>query len=114
MDVINTTLCYIEKEGCFLLQYRNKKPNDINEGKWIGVGGKFEPSETAEQCLLREVYEETRIRLRDYTFLGIIEFRPDDWPAEDMYLYKAKVSDADCPEGLTDPDFCREGRLEWV
>lgn len=114
MDVINTTLCYIEKDGCFLLQYRNKKPNDINEGKWIGVGGKFEPGETAEQCLLREVYEETRIRLRDYTFLGIIEFRPDDWPAEDMYLYKAKVSDADCPEGLTNPDFCREGRLEWI
>ena len=114
LPVINTTLCYIEKDGSWLLQYRNSKPQDVNKGKWIGVGGKFEPGETAEACLVREVFEETGIHLRNYTFLGVIEFRPDDWPAEDMYLFKASVSDKDCPEGLTEPGFCSEGLLEWV
>ena len=113
-SVINTTLCYIEKDGSWLLQYRNSKPEDVNKGKWIGVGGKFEPGETAEECLMREVFEETGIRLRNYVFLGVVEFRPDDWPAEDMYLFKAAVADEDCPEGLTESGFCSEGLLEWV
>ena len=62
-ELINSTLCYIERDGKLLLLYRNKKENDLNEGKWIGVGGKFEPGETAEECLLREVYEETGLKL---------------------------------------------------
>ena len=113
-SVINTTLCYIEKDGKWLLQFRNSKPEDVNKGKWIGVGGKFEPGETAKECLVREVFEETGIRLKNYKYLGVVEFRPDDWPAEDMYLFKASVTDEDCPEGLTEPGFCSEGQLEWV
>ena len=66
----NTTLCYIEKDGKYLMLYRNKKENDLNEGKWIGVGGKFEPGETAEQCLVREVREETGLTLTDWHFMA--------------------------------------------
>ena len=54
-----TTLCYLEKDGCYLMLYRNKKENDCNAGKWIGVGGKLEPGESPDECLLREVKEET-------------------------------------------------------
>ena len=113
-EPINTTLCYIEKDGKWLLLFRNSKPHDVNEGKWVGVGGKFVAGETSDECLLREVYEETGIRLKDYRFLGVVQFRPDNWPDEDMYLYRASVRDEDCPEGLTEPGFCREGRFEWV
>ena len=61
-----TTLCYLEREGCYLMLHRVSKKNDINKDKWIGVGGKFEPGESPEDCLLREVYEETGYRLTDY------------------------------------------------
>ena len=52
---MQTVLCYLEKQGQYLMLYRNKKQNDINAGKWIGVGGKIEPGETPEEALLREV-----------------------------------------------------------
>lgn len=58
-----TTLCYIEKDGKYLMLYRNKKKNDASEGKWIGIGGKLEPGETADECILREVLEETGLTL---------------------------------------------------
>ena len=61
-----TTLCYIEQDGKYLMLYRNKKENDINEGKWIGVGGRFEEGETPEECVLREVQEETGLTLLKY------------------------------------------------
>lgn len=71
-----TTLCYIEKDGKYLMLYRNKKKNDASEGKWIGIGGKLEPGETADECILREVYEETG--LTAYKFMqkrqGILLF----------------------------------------
>ena len=72
--MFNTTLCYIEQDGKYLMLYRNKKKNDINEGKWIGIGGKFEKNETPEQCLLREVYEETGLKLTSYRYRGLIHF----------------------------------------
>ncbi len=98
-----STLCYIEKEGSYLMLYRNKKEHDENGGKWVGIGGKFEALETPEQCLLREVYEETGLTLLKYTFHGIIHFHSDKWEDEDMYLfssnsYEGELSD-DCPEG---------------
>ena len=58
-DIINTTLCYLEKDGCYLMLFRNKKENDPCEGKWVGIGGKFEAGENSVDCLLREVKEET-------------------------------------------------------
>ena len=67
--MIISTLCYIEKDGCWLMLHRVKKKNDVNHDKWIGVGGKFEEGESPEDCLLREVREETGLTLTEYRFL---------------------------------------------
>ena len=86
---IYSTLCYIEKDGQYLMLFRNKKEHDPCEGKWVGVGGKFEPGESADECLLREVWEETGLHLTEYQFCGIVHFVSDTWPDEDMYLFTA-------------------------
>ena len=70
----NTTLCYIEQDGKYLMLLRNKKKADINKNKWIGIGGKFEEGESPEECLLREVKEETGLILEEYRLRGIITF----------------------------------------
>lgn len=103
-----TTLCYIEKEGKYLMLYRNKKEKDVNEGKWIGIGGHFEEGESPEECLVREVYEETGLKLTAYRFRGIVTFCADGWPVEYMCLYTA-----DGFEGELSGD-CTEGQLQWV
>ena len=103
-----TTLCYIENDhGEYLMLHRTKKQNDLNAGKWIGVGGKFEADETPEECLLREVYEETGLTLTHYRFRGIVTFLSNEWEGEYMHLFTA-----DKYEGtLCD---CNEGELAWV
>ncbi len=102
-----TTLCYIERENQYLMLHRTVKKNDVNKDKWIGVGGHFEGNESPEECLLREVQEETGLLLESYRFRGIVTFLCDDYPIEYMCLYTA-----DCPQGeLKD---CPEGKLEWV
>ncbi len=106
--MIKTTLCYIEKDGKYLMLYRNKKKNDVNEGKWVGVGGKFEPGETAEECLLREVREETGLILKSWHFYGIVNFVSDKWDDEAMYLYLGKDFDGEILES------CKEGELRWI
>ncbi len=102
-----TTLCYIEKDGCYLMLHRTKKKCDVNHGKWIGVGGKFEPDEMPEECLLREVKEETGLTLRSYRLRGILTFIADGWESEYIHLYTA--SDF---EGKLTP--CNEGALKWI
>ena len=82
MSAILTTLCYIERDEKYLMLHRVKKKNDLNKDKWIGVGGKFEPGETPEECLLREVKEETGLTLEKYQFRGIITFLSDEWEME--------------------------------
>ena len=74
MNGINTTLCYIREGGSYLMLHRIKKQNDMNRDKWIGIGGKFEPGESPEDCLLREVREETGLELNSYRYRGIITF----------------------------------------
>lgn len=102
-----TTLCYIEKDDCFLMMHRVSKKNDVNAGKWIGVGGHFETGESPEECLLREVKEETGLTLTDYRFRGIITFATDTFATEYMCLYTA--------DGFTgELTGCDEGKLEWV
>lgn len=102
-----TTLCYIEQNDCYLMLHRIKKQQDENRDKWIGVGGKFEAGESPDECLLREVREETGLRLTAYHFRGVITFVSDEWGTEYMFLYTA-----DGFEGtLTD---CDEGELVWV
>ena len=101
--MLSTTLCYIEKNGKYLLLHRVKKKNDINHDKWIGVGGKFEPGETAEECLVREVYEETGLTLTEYYLAGVIKFYDNAGGDQDMYLFKGTDFTGelikDCPEG---------------
>lgn len=102
-----TTLCYIEKDKSYLMLHRITKKNDINHDKWIGVGGHFEHHESPEDCLLREVKEETGLTLKDFKFRAIVTFIADDEPAEYMCLY---TSD-NFTGNLID---CDEGKLEWV
>lgn len=105
--MINTTLCYIEKDNKYLMLHRTKKENDLNEGKWIGEGGKFEKDETPEECLLREVKEETGLTLTSYKLRAVITFISDKWPTEYMYLFTAN-------EFTGELISCDEGELEWV
>ena len=105
------TICYIDN-GCeLLLMHRNKKPNDVHEGKWISVGGKLEKGESPDECARREIFEETHLIVKQMDFKGIITF-PDFTPGHDWYTYVFKVRDF---EGrlISDKD-SREGTLEWV
>lgn len=102
-----TTLCYIEKDDCYLMLHRVKKQHDVNKDKWIGIGGKFEKDETPEECLLRETKEETGLTLTSWKLRGIVTFLSDDWETEYMFLYTA-----DQYEG--EMTVCSEGNLEWV
>lgn len=102
-----TTLCYLEKDGKYLMLHRTVKKNDVNKDKWIGVGGHFEKGESPEECVLREVKEETGYTLTSYRYRGIITFLLGDGAAEYMSLFTA-----DGFEG--EPIPCDEGELEWV
>ena len=103
----NTTLCYIEREGQYLMLHRVKKKNDINQNKWVGVGGKFEDKESPEECLLREVKEETGLTLTRYAYRGLVTFVSDRWETEYMHLFTADGFEGEMIE-------CNEGDLEWV
>ncbi len=102
-----TTLCYIEKDDCYLMLHRTKKQQDVNHDKWIGVGGKFEPDEMPEECLLREVKEETGLSLLKYRYRGILTFIANGWESEYIHLYTATEFTGNLTE-------CSEGTLEWV
>ncbi len=107
MKTCLTTLCYIEKDDCYLLMHRVKKEKDINKDKWIGIGGHFEEKESPEECLLREVKEETGLTLTSYRFRGIVTFVTETGLFEYMCLYTADGFEGN----LSD---CDEGTLEWV
>lgn len=109
--MIESTLCYIEKDNMYLMLHRTKKEIDCNKGKWIGVGGKLETGETAAECLLREVREETGIVLDSYQPRGIITFTSDIWESERMYLFTADYPGHSRKDALPE---CSEGELRWV
>ena len=102
-----TTVCYIEKDDKYLMLHRVKKENDLNHDKWVGVGGKFEPDETPEECMLREVREETGLTLTKYQFRAILTFLSDEWETEYIHLYTASEFTGTLLE-------CDEGNLEWI
>lgn len=108
--MINTTLCYITRGSEVLMLHRIKKKNDINQDKWIGVGGKFEGTESPDECLLREVYEETGLTLTDWQCRGVVTFltkQPGGIFGEFMYLFTADGFTGELKE-------CDEGELTWV
>ena len=102
-----TTLCYIEKDDAYLMMHRVKKKNDVNEGKWIGVGGHFEVGESPEDCLLREVKEETGFTLTSWRFRGIVTFTQEGFGTEYMCLYTADGFEGELHG-------CEEGIMEWI
>ena len=104
----NTTLCYLERGRDYLMLHRVKKELDENKDKWIGIGGKFEEGESPEDCLLREVREETGLTLKRWRYRGIVTFVSDQWGTEYMHLFTA-----DAWEGRLRQD-CDEGVLEWI
>ena len=106
--MLNTTLCYIEKDGNYLMLHRTKKENDINHDKWIGVGGGFEYGESPEECAIRETWEETGLTLTDYRFRGIVTFDCEGQKCTQyMHLFTATAWTGELTE-------CNEGDLEWV
>jgi 8-oxo-dGTP diphosphatase len=106
--MFTTTLCYIEKDGAYLMIHRVKKENDLNKDKWIGVGGKIEDGESPFDCVRREVREETGVTIINPKYRGIITFVSDLWGTEYMHLFTATDYD-----GEINYD-CNEGNLEWV
>ena len=106
--MINTTLCYITRGDEVLMLHRVKKKNDLNQDKWIGIGGKFEADASPDECLLREVREETGLELTRWQCRGVITFLTDgDWENEFMYLFTADGFEGSLSQ-------CDEGNLEWV
>ena len=106
----NSSLCYIQQNGKYLMLHRVKKENDCNKDKWIGIGGKFEDGESPEECMLREVREETSLSLDSWKYCGIVTFVSDEWETEYMHLF---TSDSFSGTPIKSED-CPEGELEWV
>lgn len=103
----NSTLCYLVKDGKVLMLHRVKKRNDINHDKWIGIGGKFEPEEAPEECILREAKEETGLTLTSWRCRGVVTFLQEGGEGEYMYLFTADDFTGELIE-------CDEGDLQWV
>ena len=107
-----TTLCYIEKEGSYLMLHRTMKKNDVNKDKWIGVGGHAKMGESPEECLLREVKEETGYTLTSWRFRGLVTFVTETEDGEGKYAEYMCLYTAD---GFTgEPTACEERELAWV
>ena len=104
----NSTLCYILRGDDVLMLHRVKKKNDVNQDKWIGIGGKFEADETPDECLLREAMEETGLKLTSWRCRGVVPFlTAGPWDGEYMYLFTADGFEGELKE-------CDEGDLQWV
>lgn len=105
--MILSTLCYIEKDGQYLMLHRTKKKNDLNKDKWLGIGGKFEEGESPEECIVRETKEETGLILKDYKLHCIVTYISTNWETEYMYVFTSKDFEGEIIE-------CNEGDLQWV
>lgn len=106
MECELTTLCYIEQNGKYLMLHRTKKKNDPSHDLWMGVGGHFETGESPEECVLREVFEETGLTLTNYKLRGVVSFSDNDW-YEYMFLYSGYEFEGEL-------GVCNEGDLVWI
>ena len=102
-----TTLCYIQRDNCYLMLHRVKKAQDENAGKWIGIGGHMEENEAPEECVLREIKEETGLSPTGLRLRGVITFILPDWGNELTFLYTAETDETALPD-------CPEGVLKWI
>lgn len=102
-----TTLCYLERGDEYLMLHRTKKQNDENHDKWIGVGGKFEVDESPEDCMCREVWEETGLTVTDFRYRGIVTFVSDVCESQYMHLFTVTNWTGEVRE-------CDEGELAWI
>ena len=117
-----TTLCYLERNGQYLMLHRVKKANDASHDKWIGVGGKCEADESPDECMLREVNEETGLAVTSWRYRGIVTFISDVWPCEYMHLFTADrwnsgvlpANEEDATSLVPELPDCNEGVLEWI
>ena len=107
--IFSTTLCYLERDDAYLMLHRIKKQDDYNHDKWVGVGGKFERFESPEDCLVREVREETGLTLTRWRCRGLLTFVWGNM-TEFIHLYTADGWQGEMVQG----DACKEGVLEWV
>ncbi len=105
--MILSTLCYIEKDGKYLMLHRTKKKKDINKDKWLGIGGKFEDGESPEECIIREVKEETGLTIRNYELRCIVTYVSTNWETEYMYVFTSNEFEGELIE-------CNEGDLQWI
>ena len=105
--MILSTLCYIEKDGKYLMLHRTKKKNDINKDKWLGIGGKFEKNESPEECIIREVKEETGLILQSYKLRCIVTYVSTTWEEEYIYVFTSNDFTGELIE-------CNEGDLQWI
>ena len=105
--MILATLCYVKRDGKTLMVHRNKKPNDIHEGKWNGLGGKFETGETPEECVRREVREEAGLFIRKPRLHGLLVFT--NFKGKDWYVFVFTAMEFE-GELIDSP----EGQLEWI
>lgn len=102
-----TTLCYLERDNQYLMLHRVKKANDASHDKWIGVGGKCEANESPDECMIREVWEETGLSVTQWNYRGIVTFISDVWPCEYMHLFT-------CSAWTGEEKECDEGDLQWI
>ena len=103
----NTTLCYIERDGAYLMLHKASKKNDGNDGKWMGIGGHIEEKESPHDCIKREALEETGLTLIKPIYRGLVAFTSDKYETELMHLFT-------CTEFSGEISSCPEGELHWI
>ena len=114
MEMRNTSLCYLENGGRYLMLHRIKKEVDENKDKWLGIGGKFEEGESPEDCAVREIEEETGMVFspRELCYRAVVTFVSDEWGTEYMHLFTASAdTERLCQLRGRENE---EGTLEWV
>lgn len=106
--MMQSTLCYLERDGKYLMMHRTKKKNDMNIDKWIGVGGKFKDGETPYECARREIFEETNLTANSLKYRGIVTFVSNEFGTEYMHLFTSDDFSGELSEN------CNEGELVWI